>query len=131
MTRFEVASPVINAEMKKPYRYGESDCFFFGCRVADAFDPSRALCEKYAGIYTTLLGAQKALRKRGFERLADLFANHLTPIGPAMAQYGDVAVLSLDGADHVAVCVGSQFMTRTEKGASLYPLSFVSAAFRT
>lgn len=130
-TRFEIAQPVIEAELAKPYQYGVADCFFFGCRVADAFDPSRKMVETYSGSYRTLMGAQKALRKRGYKSLAHLFAEHLRLCAASEAQFGDIAILQLADGEHVGLCVGASFITKTERGRSLHDLSAVKAAFRT
>ncbi len=130
-TRFEIAQPVIEAELAKPYAYGVADCFMFGCRVADAFDGGRALVVTYGGAYKTLAGAQRALRRRGFISLAQLFEKHLEPCAPSEAQFGDLAVLQINLAEHVGVCVGANFITKTERGRSLHDLSAVKAAFRT
>lgn len=131
MTRFETAMPVIEAELAKPYAYGEADCFFFGCRIADAFDPERKMVKTYSGSYKTLLGAQRALRKRGYSSLVDLFAAHLTQCGAAKAQDGDIAILQLSDGEHVGVRIGGRFVTKTEHGPSYHDLSAVKAAFRT
>ncbi|NMG39879.1 hypothetical protein GRZ55_11555 [Chelativorans sp. ZYF759] len=131
MTRFEIANPVIEREMTKPYRYGESDCFFLGCRVADAFDKSRRLGPDNYRAYKTLFGAQKALRKRGFSSLVDFFDAHLERIGASQCRFGDLAIMDLPDGEHVAVFTGQRFMTKTPKGRSHHDLSAVKAAFRT
>lgn len=130
-SRFEVAQPVIDAELAKPYAYGVSDCFFFGCEIADGFHPERAMVKTYAGSYKTLLGAQRALRKRGFKSLSDLFAAHLEPCAASEAQFGDLVILQLADGEHVGVCLGRRFITKTERGRSYHDLGDVKAAFRT
>lgn len=130
-TRFEIAQPVIEAELAKPYAYGTADCFFFGCQVADAFEPARQMVQSYSASYKTLSGAQRALRRRGFISLTQLFEKHLDPCAPGEAQFGDLAVLQINLAEHVGVCVGAKFITKTERGRSLHDLSAVKAAFRT
>lgn len=130
-TRFEIAQPVIEAELAKPYAYGVADCFFFGCRVADAFEPGRQMAATYDGAYKTLMGAQKALRKRGFTSLVELFGQHLDAVGAAQCQFGDIAILQLADGEHVGVCIGGRFITKTERGRSIHDLSAVTAAFRT
>lgn len=130
-TRFEIAQPVIEAELAKPYVFGTADCFLLGCRVADAFDSGRAMVATYGGVYKTLAGAQRALRRRGFTSLVEFFATHLEPCAPGEAQFGDLAVLQIDLAEHVGACVGARFITKTERGRSLHDLSAVKAAFRT
>ena len=123
--------PVIEAELAKPYAYGTADCFFFGCRIADAFDPVRELAKTYSGAYRTLMGAQKALRKRGFTSIAELLAVHLEPCAPAECRLGDLVVLQLADGEHVGVCAGTRFITKTERGRADHDLSAVKAAFRT
>ncbi|WP_246666017.1 hypothetical protein [Aquamicrobium sp. LC103] len=128
-TRFEIVAVVVEKEMAKAYRYGTADCFFFGCRVADALDKRLKLTSTYRGSYKTLLGAQRALRRRGFKSLVDLFATHLEPCAPAAARMGDVVILQLDNAEHVGICNGARFVTKTERGRSFHDLSAVKAAF--
>lgn len=131
MSRFRTLERVVTEEMAKPYQYGVADCFFFGCRVADAFDPSREMVKTYSGSYRTLMGAQKALRKRGHKSLAELFRKHLTPCAPAQAGLGDIVILQLADGEHVGVCAGTHYITKTERGGSNHNLSAVKAAFRT
>ncbi len=130
-TRFEIVAPVIDAEMAKPYAYGVADCFFLGCQVADALGPARNMVGKYEGSYSTLLGAQRALRRRGFTSLVEFFASHLEQCSPAEAQAGDLAVLLLPDGEHVGICMGSRFVTKTERGRALLAIGAVKAAFRT
>lgn len=130
MSRFRTVERVVAEEMAKPYQYGVADCFFFGCRMVDALDDRQSLAATYAGSYKSLIGAQKALRKRGHKRLADLFGKHLAPTAPAMAQLGDIVIISMGGGDHVGVCVGAQFVTKTESGPSFHGLPECTAAFR-
>lgn len=131
MSRFRTLERVVTEEMAKPYQYGVADCFFFGCRVADAFDPSREMVKTYSGSYRTLMGAQKALRKRGHKSLAELFRKHLTPCAPAQAGLGDIVILQLADGEHVGACAGTHYITKTERGRSNHNLSAVKAAFRT
>jgi hypothetical protein len=130
-SRFEIAAPVIERELAKPYRYGEADCFFLGCRVADAFDKKRRMGPDHYRAYSSLFGAQKALRKRGYISLSDLFAARLEPIAPAQCQFGDIGIILLSDGEHVGVCVGQGFVTKTEKGRSFHGLDEAIAAFRT
>lgn len=130
-TRFEIASPVIEAELAKPYVVGVSDCFVFGCRVADVFDPGRRMAERYAGTYTTLRGAQRVLRRHGYRSLEEGFADHLERCGPASARFGDLGIVHLEDGEHVAVFTGQRFLTKTPAGRSLHELTAVKTAFRT
>jgi hypothetical protein len=134
MNRFRIVQATLTAELAKPYAYGnpdKSDCFMMGCALVDALEGTETT-KKYAGAYKTLPGAQKALRKRGFTTLVDFWAAELDrpAIAPAEAQFGDLAILRLaDGAEHVAVCAGLRFITKTASGREDYSLGDVVAAF--
>lgn len=130
-TRFEIVKSVIDAEMAKPYSHKPAaDCFFFGCRVADALDATLGLEAKYLDSYSTLRGAQRALRRRGHKSLSDLFATHLAPCAPAEARIGDIGVLQLQDGEHVGVCIGMKFITKTSRGRAFHDLADCKAAFR-
>ncbi|UHS60620.1 hypothetical protein HRR99_03340 [Agrobacterium vaccinii] len=134
MNRFRVVEATLNAELAKPYAYGnpaKSDCLFMGFAMVDALTGSD-LCGKYAGSYKTLIGAQKRLRKHGHKSLVTAFAEELDqqPQGGAEARFGDIAILRLDdGAEHVAICLGTRFVTKTPAGRQDHYLSEVIAAF--
>ncbi|WP_246671795.1 hypothetical protein [Mesorhizobium sp. B2-2-3] len=128
--RFEIVAETLKAEMAKPYVYGESDCFFLGCRMADALDTTLGLVKKYSGSYTTLAGAQRALRRRKCKSLVQLFARHLEPCAPAEARTGDLVILQVGPAEHVGICMATRFVTKTERGRADYDLSACKAAFR-
>lgn len=122
----------LRAELAKLYAYGSADCFLLGCQMADALDMGRGLVSTYGGSYKTLMGAQRALRKRGCKSLVDLFARHMTPCAPAQAALGDLVILDVGGAEHVGVCLSStRFVTKTEAGPAYFGLGSVKAAFRT
>jgi hypothetical protein len=134
MNRFRKVDATLTAEFAKPYDYGQperSDCFMVGCALVDALE-GRNHVQKYAGTYKTLAGAQRALRKRGFKSLIDFWTAELgrPPVGAAEAQFGDLVILRLaDGAEHVGVCVGTRFTTKTKTGRQDHGLSDVVAAF--
>lgn len=128
--RFEIISRLISDEMAKPYVPGKSDCFFFGIRVADALDATLELEKTYAGAYRTLAGAQRALRRRGHASLVGLFAGHLPACPAAQARPGDIGIILLEDGEHVGVCVGEKFVTKTDRGQSLHPINRVIGAFR-
>lgn len=130
-TRFETVKAVIDAEMATPYsHWPHADCFFFGCRVVDALDPTAEIEKAYKGSYKTLRGAQVALRRRGWKSLTELFSTHLEPCAPAEARVGDIGVLQLSDGEHVGVCVGSKFITKTSRGRAFHDLADCKAAFR-
>ncbi|MCT7665658.1 DUF6950 family protein [Shinella kummerowiae] len=134
MNRFRKVEATLTAELAKPYDYGtpeRSDCFFMGLAMIDALEGS-ALVKKYAGAYKTLAGAQRALRKRKHASLTAFFTKELVrePVGGAAARFGDLVILRLeDGAEHVGICVGTRFTTKTPAGRRDCALADVVAAF--
>jgi hypothetical protein len=134
MNRFRIVESTLSGELAKPYDYGmpeRSDCFMMGCALVDALE-GMSLTEKYRGTYRTLAGAQRALRKRGFRSLIDFWTVELArpPAGAAEARFGDLVILRLaDGAEHVGVCLGTRFVTKTAKGLADHGLADVVAAF--
>lgn len=134
MNRFRIVEATLARELAKPYAYGapeQSDCFMMGCALVDALEGAQ-IGRKYAGAYKTLVGAQRALRKRGFKSLVAFWAAELgrPSVGAAEARFGDIVILRLaDGAEHVGVCLGTRFVTKTEKGREDHGLSDVVAAF--
>lgn len=123
---------VTSEEFAKPYKFGvwgkASDCFFTGLAVIDAVKGTEYR-KKYSGRYRTLRGAQKALRKEGHKTLVTFFADLLPQIPPAMAKAGDLAIVDVDGAEHVAVCNGLNFMAKIEDGLMICELGDCKAAF--
>ncbi|WP_141333429.1 DUF6950 family protein, partial [Sinorhizobium meliloti] len=90
------------------------------------------IADNYRGAYRTLAGAQRALRRRGHTSLVSFFAAELgqQPKGGAEARLGDLVILRLtDGAEHVGICLGARFVTKTERGRSDHRLADVIAAF--
>ncbi|MDX1053553.1 DUF6950 family protein [Sinorhizobium medicae] len=131
MNRFRIVEATLARELAKPYAYGSADCFMLGCAFVDALTGS-SLAGTYRGAYRTLAGAQRALRRRGHTSLVSFFAAELgqQPKGGAEARLGDLVILSLaDGAEHVGVCLGARFVTKTERGRSDHRLADVIAAF--
>lgn len=131
MNRFRIVEATLNAELAKPYAYGTADCFMLGCAMIDALT-RRETAKKYGGAYKTLVGAQKALRKRKHKSLVTFFAAELEsdPVGAAEARMGDLVILRLaDGAEHVGICVGHRFVTKTPDGRQDHSMSEVVAAF--
>jgi hypothetical protein len=128
-SRFDIVNDTLEKELAKPYKFGKSDCFYLSLAVIDALTKT-TLRKKYLNIYTTFNGAQKAMKKRGFASIGDLFKEHLEEIAPAMAVIGDVVVLDFLGMEHSAICVGSKFVTKTQEGRSFHVLDDVKSAFK-
>ncbi|AEH79108.1 hypothetical protein I7G86_10170 [Sinorhizobium meliloti] len=131
MNRFRIVEATLARELAQPYAYGTADCFMLGCAFIDALT-GWPFADKYRGAYRTLAGAQRALRRRGHKSLVSFFAAELgqEPKGGAEARLGDLVILRLvDGAEHVGICLGARFVTKTERGRSDHALADVIAAF--
>ena len=130
MTRFETLTPIIEAELAKPYAYGDSDCFLLAAKVAAALQPECTLLAEYVGRYKTKLGAHRIMMRAGFVSLTDLLDKHFPRRAPATATYGDVAVVTLSDGEHFAVCVGQRFVVKLPRGATFCDLGTVKAAYQ-
>lgn len=128
MSRFLIVRDVLRKELDGEYVFGSGDCFFMGAAVVDALTGS-SLVADHRGSYRTLKGAQRALKKLGYSSLVEYFSERLESKPPALAVVGDIAILDLDGSEHVAVCVGPAFVTKTAEGAQTHPLASCKAAF--
>jgi hypothetical protein len=129
MTRFEIVEATLKAEMAKPYAFGIADCFFLGISMIDALSGSNYR-KKFAKAYRTLPGAQRALRRKGHKSLVPLFETLVERCAPAEARLGDVVILQLGPHEHVGICLGTRFVTKTENGQSYHTLTDCIAAFR-
>jgi len=131
MSRFESVSATVGAELAKPYAYGVADCFMMGCAVIDAVQGT-SHAKTYAIRYTTLSGAQKALRKEGCKSLVEFFGDRvgLVPVAAGLCTIGDIGILDLGGFEHVAVFAGNGFVTKTERGAERFGIEVCKAAFK-
>lgn len=129
MTRFAIVSGIIKTARDESYAYGVNDCFFLGLKVIDALQGTEHV-KTYAGAYSTLRGAQKALRKRKHKSLVTFYAE-LVPVIPwGRAQIGDLAVVEIDGAEHIGVHGGQAWMSITEAGPVTWPLHLAKCAFK-
>jgi hypothetical protein len=89
-----------------PFEYGKVDCFTFpmDCVLAmTGVDPWAS----ERGKYTTLKGAYKRLRNRGFKNVGDAFAHHFLEIAPAFAARGDIGTVPGDDFVSGVVIVGT------------------------
>ncbi|WP_425087764.1 DUF6950 family protein [Stappia sp.] len=129
MTRSATVAAIIKTARVEPYAYGTNDCFFLGLRVIDALQGTRH-AKAFAGSYRTVIGAHKALRKRGHTSIVTLFAELVSETPWGQARIGDLAVVEVDGAEHVAVHGGQSWMSITEAGPRSWPLSAAKSAFK-
>lgn len=129
MNRSALVSGIIRTALAEAYAYGVNDCFFLGLKVIDGLQGTSHI-KSFAGSYRTLTGAHRALRKRGHETIVTLYAELLPIIPWGHARIGDLAVVDIDGAEHVAVHGGQAWMSITEDGPRSWPLHLAKSAFR-
>lgn len=119
----------VAAIAKSPFAPGSADCALFAADAVKAMTGSDPAAD-FRGHYTTLKGGFKQLQKAGFTDLADLVATHLTEIPVAMAQVGDIAVLSADGEAALGVVQGDRIYVRSMNGLATVPLLSAKRMFR-
>lgn len=119
----------------QPFKLGKNDCVRMAAYVLRKRGYRPQLGK--AGTYTTLVGAKRALKRAGFDTIAEaLDALGLTRIAPAAALPCDIIMVPgegpLDGALHVAVGNGRTLAYHADiDGADiLQPIEFI-AAWRT
>lgn len=127
--RLKIVRKVIETQMAKPYRFGSTDCFMTALTMIDTLTGSQYI-ERHLWTYWTARGAHRELRRLGYRSLVDFFKDRLEPIETMRCEPGDVAVVRHDGAEHVAVCLGRQFVTKTLHGRLVLPVDSVIAAFK-
>ncbi len=129
MNRAQIVSGLVKTARKEPYAYGVNDCFFLGLKVIDALQGTSHV-KAFSGAYTTLLGANRALRKRGHKSIVTLYSEMVEPIAWGQSCIGDLAVVEVDGAEHVAVNGGQAWHSITEAGPRSWPLHLAKCAFK-
>lgn len=128
MSRVRIVTDIITAARAEPYAYGSNDCFFLGLKVIDALQGTGHV-HAFAGSYTTLLGANRTLRRRGHKSVVTLYAELVEPIAWGSARIGDVAVVDSAGVEHVAVHGGQSWLSITAEGPMSWPLEAAKQAF--
>lgn len=130
MMRVVVVADVAGKAMLQPYDPGDQDCFFLLLDVIDAVRGTNYRA-RFAGRYTTLAGAQRALRKEGHSSLVGLLEDLLqAPMPAGLAEIGDGAVCEIDGLEHAAFWNGSGWSSRTADGPRIFTHADVKAAFK-
>jgi len=127
-SRAEITTRILTEARRAPYAFGVNDCFFMGLRQIDAIQGT-AHAEEHKGVYSTLSGAQRALRRRGHKSLVTYYATLLRPIGWGSARIGDLAIVEIDGAEHVGIHGGLGWHSITESGPRRWDLQLAKQAF--
>lgn len=107
------------------YAWGSSDC------VAMARASVQAVTGEDLKIprYTSELGAAKALRKLGVDRLGDAAGLFLKERARGLEQRGDIAVIETQAGDTLAVVMGAQVLWKSADGGRFFPLSHARVTY--
>lgn len=90
------------------------------------------LVKQWVGRYTTRTGAVRALRRAGFDDLADAVAAHLPEIHPSQARVGDIAAFRVDSPFGWALGIvnGERVLVMREEGLGSMNLLDAERAFK-
>lgn len=93
----------------RPHAYGKVDCIKIAAGHARHMGHHRALGLQKAGTWSSALGAMRALKKMGFDRVFDAVdAAGFEPIAPAMILPGDlIGSAGTDGLDAIGIWLGN------------------------
>jgi len=120
---------VLDAHRDAPFEWGENDCLLFAGRAIEAVtgdNPAQAV----QGTYSTARGATKALWARGFKNVGDALADLYPEISPAMAQRGDLAVVTEGEMTAAGVVVGERVAVLAPAGLAWVDLVSARRAFQ-
>lgn len=113
---------------REPFAWGRHDCALFLAGAVEAMT-GEDYAAPFRGRYKTPLGAQRVLRKEGFESLAAVASAHLKEIPPAAARVGDGALVRVEGIEALGVVQGPRVRVLTENYAGLVSRAFITRAF--
>lgn len=115
---------------RRPFEWGKCDCCLF---VADwvrkmcGFDPAAELRD----CYHSPSGAKRALRRAGFNSVADIADDAFGERVSALAlAHGDIALLMQDDAPALGIVWGANVWAMGEQGAVPLPLAMVQFGWR-
>ena len=111
----------------QPFAWGRNDCATW---VADW----RCICtgqdaaQAWRGRYKTERGAMLAIRRAGFDTMADWVDSILGPrlTTPLLAQRGDIALVQ----DALGIVVGAQIAALSPDGVVYHPITDAACAWR-
>lgn len=113
----------IEAARTRDYALGEHDCFRLACQVVQALC-GVDLWPSWAGRYSTKIGALRLIVENGGTftgAFSQLFGQ--TPVSVRAMRRGDIVEYqSLDGEQHLAVCIGEYVAALGENGLKFVPL---------
>ena len=131
MRRFDDWPTRLNAAIAAPFsfQWGKTDCALRACHVAQAIT-GVDLAERYAGRYSTPLGAARVIRRAGFDTLAELVADALPEIPTARARRGDLVVIDTQDGDALGVAMPPHCLAAGPNAWRVLPLGAAVRAFK-
>jgi hypothetical protein len=106
-----------------PFVWGKNDCCLFACNsvlAVTGIDPGW----KYRDLYTTELGALKALKKHGGGDIKTAFTQVFGPIKPRLnAENGDLVLIDTELGDAVGVVQSCKVWAVSPAGLVSLPIS--------
>ncbi|MFN4191809.1 MAG: DUF6950 family protein [Tabrizicola sp.] len=111
------------------FRYGSNDCALFAAgavRAMTGHDPAAA----FRGVYSTLEGGLKRVRKAGFADHVAVVRTLFAEVPAAFAQVGDIAVLDSKGEPVLGVVVGEVVACLSPRGLGHVHRKHVTTAWR-
>lgn len=118
---------VVEKHLALPSEYGVSDCYLIADDTVEAISGERM----FPGVvYSSEIGAAKALRAHGFDNVEQAFASKFEEIPPSLAQRGDIGVVDDNGSICGGVFTALGFMTRSDTVPIFLPVSRVKTAFK-
>lgn len=114
---------------RTPFAYGAHDCALFAAGAVEAMTGTD-LAAGWRGIYRTLAGGLKAVKRAGHADHVALAAHHFAEITVAEAMPGDLAVVAGPEGPALGVVQGAQVYVATPTGLGLVPLLQAARVFR-
>lgn len=114
-----------------PFVWGEHDCALFAADTVLAMT-GEDFAEQFRGTYSTALGAEKALRKAGFDSLW-AYATHCfgTPLQDTLtARRGDLVLVETTNGPALSICFGPSAAAAGADGLVFLPTSHWVSAWR-
>lgn len=119
----------VDAVKRLPFDWGEHNCATFAAGAIEAMTGEN-LANGYR--FKTERGALQAMKRAGFDNLADLAAAKLPEIHISQARLGDVAAIPTDSAFGYVLGIvnGETILALRPDGMGLAPLFTATRAFR-
>lgn len=115
----------------RPFAWGESDCMQLAMHCAHVITGVHPFPDT-PGSYSTRAGAMRCLQAHGFESIVEALAARYRPVAPALAQRGDIGIVSMEGVLASCVCEGREFVGKApdKDGLIRVPRRAIVQAFR-